>query len=180
MSLIADLSERFAVAFEKLGLDPSLGMVTVSDRRDLAQFQCNGALAAAKAAGRAPRDIAEDVVGVAADPDVFSELSVAGAGFINIKLTDQFLGRWLVSVAADGRFGAQRHAGNGKVLVDFGGPNVAKAMHVGHLRASLIGDSLQKIFRWAGYDVISDIHIGDWGTQMGQLLIEVERRCLGK
>ena len=176
MSLIADLSERFAVAFEKLGLDPSLGIVTVSDRSDLAQFQCNGALAAAKAAGRAPRDIAEDVVGVAADPDVFSELSVAGAGFINIKLSDQFLGQWLASVAADGRFGAQRHTGNGKVLVDFGGPNVAKAMHVGHLRASLIGDSLQKIFRWAGYDVISDIHIGDWGTQMGQLLIEVERR----
>ena len=176
MSLIADLSERFAVAFEKLGLDPAFGLVTVSDREDLAQFQCNGALAASKPAVRAPRNLAEDIVGLAADPDVFSELSVAGAGFININLTDQFLGQWVASVASDDRLGTEPHESSGKVLVDFGGPNVAKAMHVGHLRSSLIGDSLQRIFRWAGYEVISDIHVGDWGTQMGQLLIEVERR----
>ncbi len=176
MSLLTELSERFGAAFEKLGLDPALGVVTVSDRPDLAEFQCNGALVAAKGAGRSPRDIAEDVVAAAADPEVFSGLSVAGAGFINIKLTDQFLGRWMNVVADDDRFGAPIHESDGKVLVDFGGPNVAKAMHVGHLRASLIGDALQKIFRWAGFDVVSDIHVGDWGTQMGQLLIEMERR----
>ncbi len=176
MSLLTDLSGRFAAAFESLGLDPALGAVTVSDRPDLAQFQCNGALAAAKPAARAPGDIAQDVIEAVADPAVFAALEIAGPGFINIKLNDDFIGRRLADLARDDRFGHAARSTDGKVLIDFGGPNVAKAMHVGHLRPSLIGDSLQRVFRFAGYDVISDIHFGDWGTQMGQLIMEAELR----
>jgi arginyl-tRNA synthetase len=176
MSLLSDLSDRFRAAFESLGLDPARADVTVADRPDLAQFQCNGALAVAKVAGRAPREIAEDVIEAVADPQVFGELSIAGPGFINIELTDDYLGSRLAGLAGDDRFGHQGRTADGKVMIDFGGPNVAKAMHVGHLRSSLIGDSLQRVFRFAGYEVISDIHFGDWGTQMGQLIIEAERR----
>ena len=176
MSLMTELSDRLGLVYDKVGLPRALGAVTVSDRPDLAQFQNNGALAGAKAAGRSPRDIAGDVVTGAADPTVFADLSVAGPGFINITLTDEFLGRWVAGLQGDDRFGASSHSDEGKVLIDFGGPNVAKAMHVGHLRSSLIGDSLQRVFRFAGYDVVSDIHFGDWGTQMGQLIIEAELR----
>ncbi|MGI9649066.1 MAG: arginine--tRNA ligase [Acidimicrobiia bacterium] len=176
MSLLSDLSDRFRAAFETLGLDPARAEVTVSDRPDLAQFQCNGALAVAKAAGRAPRDIAGDVIEAVADPQVFGLLSIAGPGFINIELTDESLGGRLAGLVDDGRFGHPGRTADDKVMIDFGGPNVAKAMHVGHLRSSLIGDSLQRVFRFAGYEVISDIHFGDWGTQMGQLIIEAERR----
>jgi len=175
MSLLTDLTTRFGVAFASLGLDPALGTVTVSDRPDLAQFQCNGALAAAKAAGRAPRDIAQDVIDAVADPAVFAELGMAGPGFINITLTDAVIGGRVAGLNPD-RFGHPVRSADGKVLIDFGGPNVAKAMHVGHLRSSLIGESLQRVFRFAGYDVVSDIHFGDWGTQMGQLIIEAQAR----
>ena len=176
MSLLSDLTQRFGAAFESLGLDRALGAVTVSDRPDLAQFQCNGALAAAKAAGRPPRDIAQDVIDAAADPAVFAELEIAGPGFVNIALTDDYLSERLGTLASDPRFGHAARTADGKVLIDFGGPNVAKAMHVGHLRSSLIGDSLQRVFRFAGYDVIGDIHFGDWGTQMGQLILEAGLR----
>ncbi len=176
MSLIGELSVRFGDAFEKIGLDRAYGGVTVSDRPDLAQFQNNGALAAARAAGRQPREIAGDVVRQVSDPAVFFELSVAGPGFVNIRLTDDFLASWLADLSGDERYGHRPHTADGKVLIDFGGPNVAKAMHVGHLRSSLIGDSLQRVFRFAGYEVVSDIHFGDWGTQMGQLIIEAQAR----
>lgn len=176
MSLITELSGRLSAAYRELGLAEELGTVTVSDRPDLAQFQNNGALAGAKAAGRPPRDIAADVVEAIADPAVFTDLSVAGPGFINLTLTDAFLGQWVATLSGDERFGVASADPSRRVLIDFGGPNVAKAMHVGHLRSSLIGDSLQRVFRFAGYDVVSDIHFGDWGTQMGQLIIEAERR----
>ncbi|MBT8216171.1 MAG: arginine--tRNA ligase [Acidimicrobiia bacterium] len=176
MSLLSSLTDRFADAYQASGLERALGAVTVSDRPDLAQFQNNGALAAARGAGRPPRDIAADVIAAAGDPEVFSDLSVAGPGFINISLTDSYLGRHVDRLAADSRFGAVAHDPDRRVLIDFGGPNVAKAMHVGHLRSSLIGDSLQRVFRFAGYTVLSDIHFGDWGTQMGQLIIEAQLR----
>lgn len=171
--ILATLSGIFGDAFEKVGLDRSYGEVTDSDRPDLAQYQCNGALAAAKEAGKNPRELAEDVIEAVPDSDALQPLSIAGPGFININLTDQFLAAAVEDL--DDRFGAPvRDPRN--VLVDYGGPNVAKAMHVGHLRSTIIGDSIQRIMRFAGHDVLTDIHIGDWGTQMGQLLIEVERR----
>jgi arginyl-tRNA synthetase len=173
MSLITDLSEHFGDAFEKLGADRSLGTVTVSDRPDLAQFQCNGAMAAAKELGRAPRDIAQEVIEIGAD-ERYAALTVAGPGFINIDLTDEYLAGCVEALGE--RFGQEKTDSAARVLVDFGGPNVAKAMHVGHLRTALIGDALQRIFRFAGYDTVSDIHFGDWGTQMGQLLMGAKAR----
>ncbi len=171
--ILATLSQLFGDAFEELGLDREAGIVTESDRPDLAQFQCNGALSAAKAAGRNPRELAQDVIDKVGELSMLQPLTIAGPGFININLTDQALADRLNDV--DERFEAPTAEAR-NVLVDFGGPNVAKAMHVGHLRSTIIGDSLQRMMRFAGHDVLTDIHVGDWGTQMGQLIIEVERR----
>jgi len=171
--LLAKLSDLFGDAFEKVGLERGYGTVTESDRPDLAQFQCNGALAAANAAGKNPRDLAQEVIDSFPATDFLTPLTIAGPGFININLTDEALAD--VMNGLDDRFGATSAEAR-QVLVDYGGPNVAKAMHVGHLRSTIIGDSIQRLMRFDGHDVITDIHTGDWGTQMGQLLIEVERR----
>lgn len=167
-SLTTDLSRVAGDAFAAEGLDSAFGLVQISDRPDLAQFQCNGALAAAKAAKANPRAIAEKVAArLKADPR-FAKVEIAGPGFINLDLTDAALN---VLIAAPGQMATP----NGKsVLIDFGGPNVAKPMHVGHLRSSVIGDCLQRLFRANGWHVVSDIHLGDWGLQMGQLISEVE------
>ncbi len=167
-SLAVDLSRAVGEAFAAEGLDGAFGTVQISDRPDLAQFQCNGALAAAKAAKTNPRAIAEKIAArLKADPR-FSKVEIAGPGFINLDLTD---------AALDGRIAALQtpaEANDKTVLIDFGGPNVAKPMHVGHLRSSVIGDCLQRLFRANGWHVVSDIHLGDWGLQMGQLISEVE------
>ena len=168
MSLAADLSRVAGDAFAAEGLDEAFGQVQVSDRPDLAQFQCNGALAAAKQAKSNPRAIAEKVAARLKSDPRFAKVEIAGPGFINLDLTD---------AALDARIAAPETpaAPNGKtVLIDFGGPNVAKPMHVGHLRSSVIGDCLQRLFRANGWQVVSDIHLGDWGLQMGQLISEVE------
>ena len=171
-SLAADLSRAVGDAFAAEGLDRSFGQVQASDRPDLAQFQCNGALAAAKQAKANPRAIAEKIAArLKADPR-FAKVEIAGPGFINLDLTD---------AALDARIARRPklapRAGNGKtVVIDFGGPNVAKPMHVGHLRSSVIGDCLQRLFRANGWQVVSDVHLGDWGLQMGQLISEVGGR----
>ena len=174
MSLLNALSEIFGDAFEQIGLDRMLGAVAVSQRPELGQFQCNGALPAAKAAGRPPREIAQDVVDRVSADDRFVNLSLAGPGFINISLTDDYLAGELQTVADDRRLGVPA-VEPVNVLVDFGGPNVAKEMHVGHLRATIIGDSLKRIARFLGHDTLGDAHFGDWGTQMGMLIIEIAR-----
>lgn len=169
-SLAQDLSRVAGDAFAAENLDRAFGLVQVSDRPDLAQFQCNGALAAAKAAKANPRAIAEKIVARLKADARFAKVEIAGPGFINLDLTDE---------ALDGRMAVRKElsAANGKtVLIDFGGPNVAKPMHVGHLRSSVIGDCLQRLFRANGWHVVSDIHLGDWGLQMGQLISEVEVR----
>ncbi|MGZ8784441.1 MAG: arginine--tRNA ligase [Acidimicrobiia bacterium] len=175
MSLLNDLSHIFGEAFEQAGLGRTLGAVVVSQRPDLGQFQCNGALPAAKTAGRPPRDIAQDIVNRVQTDDRFASLSLAGPGFINIRLTDEFLTRKMQAVADDPRFGVPEVRPL-RVLVDYGGPNVAKEMHAGHLRATIIGDSLKRISRYLGHDTLGDVHFGDWGTQMGMLIIEIARR----
>jgi len=176
MSLISQLSDRFGAAFATLGLDPSHGEVVVSQRPDLAQFQCNGALAAAKAAGTDPRRMAEDVVAALGDTSVFAELSIAGPGFLNISVTDEHLGAHIAAIADDARLGVTAPVRSLRVLVDYGGPNMSKSMHVGHLRASIIGESLKRFFRFAGHDTWGDVHLGDWGMPVGQLIIEMQRR----
>jgi arginyl-tRNA synthetase len=164
------LSEAAAAAFASLGLPAELGRVTASDRPDLADFQCNGALPAAKLAGRNPREIAASVAAaLKADPQL-SAVEIAGPGFINLRLADAALSGRANEIAADARGGAEVVARSRRVIVDYGGPNVAKPMHVGHLRASIIGESVKRLYRFRGDTVLGDAHFGDWGYQMGLLI----------
>ena len=173
-SLLSKLSDRVGAAFAAEGLDPALGQVVVSSRSELAQFQCNGALAAARQAGRPPRELAEAVAGkLRADPGPFAQIEVAGPGFLNLNVDDQFLAEAVAESASDDRLGVEPVSEPQTLLVDYAGPNVAKAMHVGHLRATIIGDALARLFRFLGHRVIRDPHFGDWGLQMGQVIAAI-------
>jgi arginyl-tRNA synthetase len=167
------LSEAVGSAFAEAGLAASLGRVTPSDRPDLADFQCNGALAAAKAAGKPPRAIAEDVAARLKGDPRLTDVSLAGPGFINLRVSDLALSARVNEIAADPRAGAGAVAAGRRVIVDYGGPNVAKEMHVGHLRASIIGESVKRLYRFRGDEVLGDAHFGDWGFQMGLLITAV-------
>jgi arginyl-tRNA synthetase len=177
-SIKSMLTGIFSRAFTQCGCEPISGVVVDSQRPDLGQFQCNGALAASKALKRNPRALAEEVVAIAKQDPCIRELSIAGPGFINITLNDDFIGNCCSTLQNDPRIGyAQPDVNSRKtVVIDFGGPNVAKPMHVGHLRSAIIGDSLQRICRFVGDTVISDNHLGDWGTQMGMLIRELKKR----
>jgi arginyl-tRNA synthetase len=174
-SLLSTLTDIFADAFASLGLDRSYGEVVVSQRSDLGQFQCNGALAAAKAQKSNPRVIAQSVLDELQRREIFRELSLAGPGFINITLTDEFLAGWMEDVARDERLGVPAVEKPRNIVIDYGGANVAKSMHVGHLRSAIIGESIKRVLRFMGDNAIGDVHLGDWGLQMGQLIVELRR-----
>ncbi|HEY1836222.1 MAG TPA: arginine--tRNA ligase [Rhizomicrobium sp.] len=176
ISLVAELSAIAGNAFAAEGLSAELGAVQISDRPDLAQFQCNGALPAAKAAKQNPRAIAEKIAARLRANPIFSKVEIAGPGFINLDVTDEALAVRMGAMAKDVRLAAPETGKGKSVVIDFGGANVAKPMHVGHLRSSVIGDSLQRLFRANGWHVTSDVHLGDWGLQMGQLIAEIEHR----
>ncbi|MET4685038.1 arginine--tRNA ligase [Brevundimonas faecalis] len=169
--LKTSLSEAVGAAFAAEGVDKALARVTASDRPDLADFQSNGALAAAKALKANPRELAAKVAErLAADPRLAS-VEVAGPGFINLKLSNAALAQRAAEVAADETLaGASLSTPSRKVVIDYAGPNVAKPMHVGHLRSSIIGESLKRLFRFRGDTVWGDAHFGDWGFQMGLLI----------
>ncbi len=170
MQLRRVLGEIAGDAFVALDMERDFGRVTGSDRPDLADFQCNGALAASKVMRRNPRELAALIAEhLAAAPQVES-VDVAGPGFINIRVTDQALSARAEELAGDPRTGASLVVAPGRVLVDYGGPNVAKEMHVGHLRASIIGESIKRIMRFRGHETLGDAHFGDWGFQMGLLI----------
>jgi len=171
------LSETAGAAFASIGLDPALGAVRRSDRPELADFQCNGAMAGAKAAGKKPQEIAQAVIDAWRGEG--AALSIAGPGFINIKLTDDAVAARARVIAGDARAGASLVAAPRRVVVDYGGPNVAKGMHVGHLRASIIGESVKRLFRFRGDTVWGDAHFGDWGFQMGLLIVVMEEELGG-
>jgi len=175
-SLSAELTAIAQAAFAAEGLSSELGSVQISDRPDLAQFQCNGALPAAKAAKQNPRAIAEKIAARLKAEPIFSKVEIAGPGFINLNITDDAVVSRIVAMAKDGRLGAPETGYGKSAVIDFGGANVAKPMHVGHLRSSVIGDSLQRLFRANGWTVTSDVHLGDWGLQMGQLISEIKHR----
>jgi len=173
-SLGRELSAAAGAAFEAVGLEARFGDVRRSDKPELADFQCNGAMAAAKAAGKNPRDIAAGVsAALKAHPLVLSA-EVAGPGFINLRVSDAALSARAEAVRGDAKAGAETAADAQVTVIDFGGANVAKPMHVGHLRSAVIGDTLQRMLRFAGDTVISDVHLGDWGLQMGHLVTELE------
>lgn len=169
-SLAQELSVIVGDAFEAQGFDRSFGRVTVSDRSDLAQFQCNGAMSAAKAEKKNPREVATAIVSELQARADFSRVDIAGPGFINLNITDDFLSVYLKDANANDRAGVEESGNNAKVVLDYGGPNIAKAMHVGHLRSAIIGESIRRTMKFCGYDAISDIHLGDWGTHMGMLI----------
>ncbi len=168
------LSAACGDAFERLGLERAAGVVRRSDRPELADFQCNGALAMAKKAGRNPREIAGEIAGQIAAHPAIAAAEVAGPGFLNIRVSAQALAERAGMIAGDARCGAAPASDAVALVLDFGGPNVAKPMHVGHLRSAVIGDTLQRIFRFAGDQVVSDVHLGDWGLQMGHLVTELQ------
>lgn len=170
MLLTAELSALASAAFAAEGFDGAFGTVRVSDRPDLAQFQCNGALGAAKSAGKNPREVGEKIAARLKANPIFADVGVAGPGFINLTLTDAALGDRINAAAPGWRADKPE-----TIIVDYGGPNIAKPLHVGHLRAAIIGECMKRLTRAAGHTAIGDIHMGDWGLPMGQLITEVQR-----
>ncbi|HJR23347.1 MAG TPA: arginine--tRNA ligase, partial [Dongiaceae bacterium] len=174
-SLSGALTDVVARVFSDLGLPAEYGRVTVSNRPDLGQFQCNGALAAAKAARQNPRAIAEQVMAKLQALPQLRDVSLAGPGFINLSLTDKALGEHANRIADDERLCVPTKKRE-MVVMDYGGANIAKTMHVGHLRAAIIGEALRRLFIFAGDEVVGDVHMGDWGLQMGMIISELEIR----
>jgi arginyl-tRNA synthetase len=172
--LSADLCAIVGEAFAAEGLSAGLGKALPSDRPDLAQFQCNGALAAAKLAKTNPRALAGKIAERLKANPLFAKVDIAGPGFLNLDVADAILSERAGAMAADEELGAPQTGGGRTVIVDYGGANVAKPMHVGHLRTAIIGDSLKRLFRANGWNVVGDVHLGDWGLQMGQLISEIE------
>jgi arginyl-tRNA synthetase len=170
-SLLAELSAIAGAAFAAEGISPELGHVQVSDRPDLAEFQCNGALAAAKLAKTNPRAIAEKITARLRESPLIGEAVIAGPGFINLKLAPASLEKRLQSLHAHPDRALPASGTGKRAIVDFGGPNIAKPMHVGHLRSSIIGDCLQRLFRLNGWSVVSDVHLGDWGGRTFRISI---------
>ena len=173
MSLENILNQKMVNIFNALGLDSKFAFVKVSDRPDLSDFQCNGALALAKSERKNPREIASQIAAELEKDKDFAKISVDGPGFLNISLADGFIAKIMDEAAADERFGVEKTKNPRKIVMDFGGPNVAKALHVGHLRSAVIGEAIRRIELFAGHDVVSDVHLGDWGTPMGMILAEI-------
>jgi arginyl-tRNA synthetase len=170
------LEDALRGCFQRLGLDQAFATVQQADRPDLADYQCNGALALAKKTGRSPRDLAAAIVGELSQLPHIGAVSIAGPGFINFVLHSDFICEHLRTITDDRRMGIALSHDRRRVIIDYGGPNIAKPMHVGHLRSSIIGESLKRIVAFKGHEVISDIHLGDWGTQMGMLIRAIQRR----
>lgn len=176
MSLFEDLTDIVEKAFVSTGVEAGSGAVVRSQRPELGQFQVNGALAAAKRTGANPRELAEKVAKEIARDERIARVEVAGPGFINLTVTDETLAATVAGLAADPRLGVPPVTSPRKVVVDYGGPNVAKDLHVGHIRPALIGESLKRVFAFEGHDAVGDVHLGDWGAPMGQLIVELARR----
>ena len=176
LKLVDLISQEVSQAFSDKGYDSTYGKVTVSNRPDLCEFQCNGALPAAKLYHKAPIAIAEEVAAGLAGSSHFSSVEACRPGFINLKLSGSYLAEYLETMRTTEHFGLEAPSAPAKIVLDYGGPNVAKPLHVGHLRSAIIGESLKRIFRYFGNEVIGDIHMGDWGLQMGLIIAELEER----
>lgn len=175
-SILNIITEEISGAFEAKGYDRSYGKVTLSNRPDLCQYQCNGALAAAKEYKKAPIMIAEDVVSSLKDNKLFNKVEAIKPGFINIDVSNDFLADYLNDMNKDEKHGFEEVDNPKTIVIDYGGPNVAKPLHVGHLRSAVIGESLKRLARFVGHEVIGDVHLGDWGLQMGLIITELKKR----
>ena len=177
MEKILDLiSEEMQQAFERAGYEREFGRVSLSNRPDLCEFQCNGAMAGAKKYKKAPLMIAEEVAKELEDSQIFSETVAVAPGFLNLKIKNEFITEYLKKMEADAKFGLTMPDKPKKIIIDYGGPNVAKPLHVGHLRSAIIGESIKRICRFVGHDVTGDIHLGDWGMPMGLIITELRER----
>ena len=177
MKKIMDLiAEELAEAFEKAGYDRKYAKVTLSNRPDLCEYQCNGAMAGAKTYHKAPIMIAEDVVALLQDSRCLSEAGAVKPGFINMKLKEEYVADYLNQMEESSDLGLEKTENPEMIVVDYGGPNVAKPLHVGHLRSAIIGESVKRISRKMGHKVLGDIHLGDWGYQMGLIITELRER----
>ncbi len=177
MEKLLDLiSKEMQKGFEQAGYAPELGRVSISNRPDLCEYQCNGAMAAAKQYKKAPIIIAGEVAAVLQDSKVFSEVTAVSPGFLNIKIQESFLIDFLNKMESDINFGLEMPKNPKKIVIDYGGANIAKPLHVGHIRSAVIGESVKRILRYCGHEVIGDVHLGDWGLQMGLVITELKER----
>ena len=169
------LTTEMGKAFEKAGYSAELGKVTVSNRPDLCEYQCNGAMAGAKQYHKAPIMIASEIAAALEGGEVFSEVSAVAPGFLNLKLSEGFLAAYLKEMKTADKFGFEAE-GKETVVIDYGGANVAKPLHVGHIRSAVIGEAVKRIYKFAGNEVIGDVHLGDWGLQMGLVIMGLKER----
>ena len=177
MKKIVDLIiEELKPAFTGCGYDEKFIRVTLSNRPDLCEYQCNGAMAAAKAYKKKPINIANELVEQLKDSSMFSEINAVMPGFINIRLNPEYLAGYVNRMASDEKYGLEEAKDPETIIVDYGGANVAKPLHVGHLRAAVIGESIKRICRYMGHKTIGDVHLGDWGLQMGLIIEELHDR----
>ncbi len=170
------ISKEMMNAFEAAGYARELGKVSPSNRPDLCEYQCNGAMAGAKQYHKAPIMIANDVAAKLADSSVFEKAEAVAPGFLNLTLKNEFVGDYIKGMRAEEKYGLEEPKNPVKIVIDYGGPNIAKPLHVGHLRPAIIGESVKRIARYAGHDIIGDIHLGDWGQPMGLVINELKVR----
>ncbi|MGI6094158.1 MAG: arginine--tRNA ligase [Lachnospiraceae bacterium] len=174
--LLDIITEEMKAAFAAAGYDEGLARVTVSNRPDLCEYQCNGAMAAAKQYKKAPIMIANDVVAQLQSSSIYESAEAVNPGFINLKIDGAFLADYLNQMQADAHLSVEQTAHPKTIILDYGGPNVAKPLHVGHLRSAIIGESLKRMGRFVGHKMIGDVHLGDWGLQMGLIITELKKR----
>ena len=174
--LVDFLEEEMKAAFEKAGYDPNFAKVTVSNRPDLCEYQCNGAMAAAKTYHKAPMIIAGDVAVHLEGSEALEDVQAVNPGFINMKVKKEFLGSYTQEMREANQLGVEHDSQKRCIILDYGGANVAKPLHVGHLRSAIIGECLKRILRFKGHEVIGDVHLGDWGYQMGLVITELRKR----
>ncbi len=175
-TIIGCIEEVMMEAFQASGYEEKFGKVTVSNRPDLCEYQCNGAMVAAKAYRKAPIMIANDVVEKLQDKSIFESAQAVNPGFINLKVNRNFLASYLNEMARDENLSVEKTETPKTIVIDYGGPNVAKPLHVGHLRSAIIGESIKRMGRFLGHKVIGDVHLGDWGLQMGLIITELSKR----
>lgn len=174
--LLNDITIEVTKAFVEAGYEEKYGKVTLSNRPDLCEFQCNGAMAAAKQYKKAPFLIADSVAELLQDNEMFESVDSVKPGFLNLKLSKEYLAAYLRGMQADERFGCEKTKDAKTIIVDYGGANVAKPLHVGHLRSAVIGESVKRMSRYIGHNVVGDVHLGDWGLQMGLIITELKER----
>ena len=176
IKILDKITEVISEAFVSCGYDSKYGKTGISNRPDLCQYQCNGAMAASKEYKKAPFMIGDEVVAKLQDNPMFKMIECVKPGFINMTMSDEFIGEYVRNMASEDKFGCDCEPKDDVIFVDYGGANVAKPLHIGHLRSAVIGESVKRICSFAGYKTVGDVHLGDWGLQMGLIIVELKER----